>query len=278
MMVGTLYLVGTPIGNLEDISLRAQRVLGEVEVIAAEDTRETRKLLAHYQIRTRLLSYHAHSRAQRREEILALLRAGKSVAVVSDAGMPGISDPGAELVRDCRAAGLPVVAIPGPTAVTTALALSGFLAEEYLFLGFLPSRANLRRQVLPRALTHPGTIVCYEVPHRLIESLADMREVLGDRTALCARELTKKFEEVVPGRLSELIAHFTAHAPRGEMTVVVEGAPVDKQAGDLAAGVAEVGELVAAGTTPSRAVAHVAKWRGLPRRALYQAVLEATHE
>ncbi len=277
-MAGTLYLVGTPIGNLEDITLRAVRVLGEVDVIAAEDTRETQKLLARYEIHTPLMSYHEHSGPRRREEIIALLRGGKDVAVVSDAGMPGISDPGAELVRDCVAAGVPVTAIPGPTAVATALALSGFFAQEYLFFGFLPARPGPRRAALQSATNRPGSIVCFEAPHRLIESLSDLREVLGDRNAVCARELTKKFEEVARGTLSELIAHFTEHAPRGEMTVVVEGASVEKKAGDLAAGVAEAKELIAAGMAASRAVAHVAKWRDLPRRALYQAVLEGANE
>lgn len=275
---GTLYLVGTSIGNLEDVTLRAVRLLGEVEVIAAEDTRVAQTLLARYQIRTPLISYHEHSAPKRRGEIIARLREGKNVAVVSDAGMPGISDPGAELVRECVAANLPVVAVPGPTAVATALALSGFFAQEYLFLGFLPSRRGPRREALQGAVTLPHALVCFEAPHRLVESLEDMREVLGDRNAVCARELTKKFEEVVRGRLSELIARFTARAPRGEMTVVVQGERADKQQRDLAAGAAEAGELIAAGMAASRAVAHVAKWRGLSRRALYGVVIEATHE
>ena len=277
-MVGTLYLVGTPIGNLEDITLRAVRVLGEVDVIAAEDTRETQKLLARYEVHTPLMSYHEHSGPRRREEIIALLCAGKDVALVSDAGMPGISDPGAELVRDCVAAGVPVTAIPGPTAVATALALSGFFAQEYLFLGFLPARQGPRRAALQSATTRSGSIVCFEAPHRLLESLTDMHEVLGDRPAVCARELTKKFEEVARGTLSELIAHFTEHAPRGEMTVVVRGAAVEKQPGDLTVGVEEAKALIAAGLATSRAVAHVAKWRDLPRRALYQAILEGGNE
>jgi 16S rRNA (cytidine1402-2'-O)-methyltransferase len=272
-MPGTLYLVGTPIGNLEDLSLRARRVLGEVEVIAAEDTRVTQKLLARYELHTPLLSYHEHSGPRRREEILALLRAGKDVALVSDAGMPGISDPGAELVCECVAAGLPVTVIPGPTAVTTALAVSGFLAQEYTFLGFLPARSGPRRAALRSVAGRPGSLACFEAPHRLVESLTDLREVLGDRKALCARELTKKFEEIVRGPLSELVAHFTEHAPRGEMTVVVEGGAAEEKGGDLAAGVEEAKELIAGGLSASRAAAHVAKWRGLSRRALYQAVI-----
>jgi 16S rRNA (cytidine1402-2'-O)-methyltransferase len=271
---GTLHLVGMPIGNLEDITLRALRVLREVDIIAAEDTRVTKVLLSRHEIRTPTLSYHGYSGPKRLTAILDLLREGKQVALVTDAGMPAISDPGSEIVRACAEAGLTVVTVPGPTAVATALALSGFLAQEYLFLGFLPNRAGPRREALRTTTNRAGAIVCYEAPHRLLETLEDMRTVLGDRQAACGRELTKLFEEVVRGTFSELIAHFSEHAPRGEMTVVVEGAPVEAEAPDLPAGVAEAKELIAAGMAPSRAVAHVAKWRHLPRRALYQAVLE----
>lgn len=278
---GTLYLVGTPLGNLEDISPRAVRVLQEVDYIAAEDTRVTRALLAHYGIHTPLLSHHEHSPQRRRAELVKLIREGKTVALVTDAGMPAVSDPGAELVRDCAAAGLAVTAVPGPTAVETALALSGIPAQQFHFLGFLPSKAGPRREALTRAAGLAGALVCYEAPHRLVESLADMQAVLGDRQAACARELTKKFEEVVRGTLSEVRAHFAAQPPRGELTLVVEGAADREEKGDLTGGVAEARELIAAGVSPSRAVAHVAKWHGLPRRALYQAVLEeheAGHE
>lgn len=269
---GTLYLVGTPIGNLEDITLRAVRVLREVDLIAAEDTRVTRTLLDRYEIGTPLTSFHEHSRPQKIEEILAALRAGKSVAVVSDAGMPAISDPGADLVAACVQAGLPLVVVPGPTSVATALAASGFLVQEYLFLGFLPNRTGPRREVLHRAAQQPGALVCFEGPHRLVESLIDMQEVLADREAICARELTKKFEEIVRGRLSELIAHFAAQPPRGEMTIVVKGEPIGEKRGDLAEGAAEARELMALGLPASRAAAHVAKWRHLPRRDIYQSI------
>jgi 16S rRNA (cytidine1402-2'-O)-methyltransferase len=269
---GTLYLVGTPIGNLEDITLRARRVLGEVDLIAAEDTRVTRTLLDRYEIGTPLTSFHEHSRPQKIAEIIAALQQGKSVAVVSDAGMPAISDPGADLVAACVQAGLPLMVVPGPTAVATALAASGFLAQEYLFLGFLPNRTGPRREVLRRAAQQPGALVCFEGPHRLVESLIDMQEVLGDREAICARELTKKFEEIVRGRLSELIAHLAAQPPRGEVTIVVKGEPVGEKQGDLAQGAAEARELMDLGLPASRAAAHVAKWRHLPRRDIYQAV------
>lgn len=270
---GTLYLVGTPIGNLEDITLRALRVLREVDVIAAEDTRVTRLLLQHHGISTPLLSHHEHSGPGRLRQLLGLLREGKRVALVSDAGMPGISDPGAALVRACAEAGLPIAVVPGPTAISAALALSGIPAQHFLFLGFLPSRANARRQALGRVASQPTAIVCFEAPHRLRESLADLREAFGDREAACARELTKRFEEVVRGRLSDLIAHFADHEPRGEMTIVVAGAEPAEAKPDLAGALVEAEDLISAGLSPSRAAAHVAKHRGLPRNALYRTLL-----
>jgi 16S rRNA (cytidine1402-2'-O)-methyltransferase len=272
---GVLYLVGTPIGNLEDITLRALRVLSEVDVVAAEDTRVTRGLLARHGLRARLISYHEHSGPRRAAQIVEMLRAGRRVALVSDAGMPGISDPGARLVRACVEAGVAVTVVPGPTAVSAALALSGLPTREFLFLGFLPERAVARQETLRRAAGQPGAIVFFEAPHRLRESLRDVRAVLGDREAACARELTKQFEEVVRGRVSDLVAHFAVREPRGEMTVVLAGAQVEKKAADLSEAVAEVRDLVAAGLSRSRAVAHVARHRGLQRRALYRAALDA---
>lgn len=275
---GTLYIVGTPIGNLEDISLRALRLLGEVDAIAAEDTRVTRKLLQRHGLSTSLMSYHRHSGKGRRAEILDMLRDGKSVALVSDAGMPAISDPGAHLVDACAEAGIPVSVVPGPTAVSAALALSGLLAKEYQFLGFLPARSGPRREVLRRATRQPGAIVCYEAPHRLAEALDDMCRVLGDRRAVCAREITKRFEEVGRGRLSELAERFAARPARGEMTIVVEGAAPAQQEADLKEAVIEVEELIAAGLPRSRAAAHVARRTGLPRSALYRAAHRTNEE
>jgi 16S rRNA (cytidine1402-2'-O)-methyltransferase len=271
---GILYLVGTPIGNLEDITLRALRVLGVVHAIAAEDTRVTRKLLRRHGIETALLSYHRHSGEKRRAKILEMLRQGETIALVSDAGMPAISDPGAHLVADCAAAGIPVVVIPGPTALSAALAASGLLAKEFLFLGFLPARAGPRRKALQRAARQPGAIVCYEAPHRLLESLGEMRAVLGDRPAVCARELTKRFEEVVRGSLAELVARFSGGPPKGEMTVIVEGAAPAEPEADISQAVDEVRALVTAGLPTSRAVAHVAKRSGLRRSDLYRAAVE----
>ncbi len=271
---GTLYLVGTPIGNLEDVTLRALRVLSEVDLVAAEDTRVTRRLLERHEIRARLVSYHAHSARARREEIVAALKSGRSAALVSDAGMPGISDPGADLVREARSAGARVVVVPGPTAVSAALALSGIPAQQYLFLGFPPARAAARRRALEEVKFWQGPLVCFEAPHRLLRTLEDMRESWGDRQAAAARELTKRFEEVQRGPLSTLIAHFTEHEPRGEFTLVVAGAERPK-ASLLPSPEAleEVRALVSAGLSPSRAAAHVAKHRNVSRRSLYEAYL-----
>jgi 16S rRNA (cytidine1402-2'-O)-methyltransferase len=269
---GTLYITGTPIGNLEDMTYRAVRTLKEVDLIAAEDTRVTQILLQRYEIPTPLVSYHAHSSGQRQAELVVLLQQGKSIALVCDAGMPGFSDPGVLLIAACHEAGLPVTIVPGPTASSAALAASGFSAKEFTFLGFLPAKAGPRKAVLTRVSTYPGVLMCYEAPHRIMELLTDAREVLGDRFCVCARELTKKFEELARGMLSELIAHFTAQPPRGEFTILFEGA-LGKPTGDLDAAVKEVQVLVEAGLSRRRAVDHVAAHRGVSRNALYRAAV-----
>ena len=268
---GTLYVVGTPIGNLEDVTLRALRVLAEVDLIAAEDTRVTRRLTRRHNIDTPLMSCHQHTGERRLAGLVRMLQDGKSIALVSDAGMPGFSDPGVKLVAACAESGIPVVVVPGPTASSAALAASGLSGREHVFVGFLPARGGERRGALERAADQGGALVFYEAPHRLLESLEDMRVVLGDRKAVCARELTKRFEEVVRGRLSELIDHFSEAGPRGEFTVVVEGAPPAVES-DFDDAVKEVDELVDAGLSQSRAIAHVARRRGLPRNALYGVV------
>jgi 16S rRNA (cytidine1402-2'-O)-methyltransferase len=251
-------------------------VLREVAVIGAEDTRVTQTLLRRHDLQTRLVSYHQHSGERRTAELVTMLKQGKSVALVSDAGMPGFSDPGARLVAACASEGIPVVVIPGPTASSAALAISGFSGREHLFLGFLPAKAGERRKALQAAAGFRGALVLYEAPHRVLDTLKDMLDVLGDRPAVAARELTKKFEETVRGSLSELVAHLTAHAPRGEFTIVVAGAPVAADRcppNDIAAAVAEVRDLVAAGLSRSRAVQHVAKHRGIARNTLYRAIV-----
>ena len=221
---GALYLVSTPIGNLEDVTLRALRVLREVDRVAAEDTRHVRKLLQHYGIRQRVVSCHEHNERARTTQLLELLRSGRSVALVSDAGTPVLSDPGGHLVRACVESGIPVVAVPGPSAVTTALVVSGLPAQQFLFLGFLPRRRPARRRFLEGVRDQPATLVLFESPHRLVECLEDLREVLGDRRAAVCRELTKLHEEVRRGTLSELVASFRDVPVRGEVTVVVGGA------------------------------------------------------
>jgi 16S rRNA (cytidine1402-2'-O)-methyltransferase len=222
--VGTLYLVATPIGNLEDITLRALRILKQVALIAAEDTRRTRHLCAHYGIATPLESYHAHSGPGKVEALLRRLLQGQDVAVVSDAGTPGISDPGEELVRLAVAAGVPVVPIPGPNAALAALTASGLPAAAFRFLGFLLARPGPRAAALQRLAEAQETLVLYEAPHRLRKTLAAMIAAWGpDRPLVVGRELTKKFEEFVRGTLAEVAAHFETHEPRGEFCLVEIG-------------------------------------------------------
>jgi 16S rRNA (cytidine1402-2'-O)-methyltransferase len=221
--MGTLYVVATPIGNLEDITLRALRVLREVRLIAAEDTRTAHKLLARYDIATRTTSYFEHNEALKTPLILRELAEG-DVALISEAGMPGISDPGHELIRGAIEAGYPVVPVPGASAVPAALAVSGLLADRYVFLGFLPRRSKERRELLQSAAGLPWTLVFFEAPHRVLASLADVEEVLGDRPAAAARELTKLHEEVQRGTVSEIRAQLAAGDRRGEFTFVVAGA------------------------------------------------------
>ena len=221
---GTLYLVATPIGNLEDISLRALRILREAAVIAAEDTRHTRKLLTRHHIGGRLVSLHEHNERARTPALLRRLLSGDSVALVSDAGTPGISDPGTALVEAAADAGVPVVPIPGPSAVLAALAASGLPAEAVTFLGFLPERGAERRRALASIRGVPHTLVLFEAPHRLRETLEELLAALGERRIAVARELTKVHEEVYRATLSETVRRFSAEAPRGEFTLVIEGA------------------------------------------------------
>jgi len=265
--VGTLYIVGTPIGNLEDISLRALRTLREVDLIAAEDTRRTRKLLARYGIGTPLTSYHEHNKLVKLGFLLETLRE-KDVALVSEAGMPGLSDPGYELVRAAIEAHIPVVPIPGPSALVTALVVSGLPTDSFLYLGFLPRRKAERRCLLTSVAEERRTIVAFEAPHRLLASLNDIREVLGNRRIAVARELTKAFEEVIRGNIDDAIQRFSEARPRGEFTLVIEGAK------DIVWEEAQVKEelekLLAAGVEDREAVKQVAKSAGWPRREVYK--------
>src|ERR1700686_2207626 len=217
---GCLYLVATPIGNLEDITLRALRVLKEADLIACEDTRQTQKLLQHYVIHKEMVSYHAHNELTRAPELVIQLEEGAQVALVSDAGTPVVSDPGHRLVVLCLRHHIPVVPIPGPSAFVAALAASGLPVEEFLFVGFLPSRAGARRKALDGLKAEPRTLVLYEAPHRLVDTLADAAEILGPRPAVVAREVTKIHEEFLRGNLNELSDAARQRAPRGEITLL----------------------------------------------------------
>jgi len=222
-MPGTLYVVSTPIGNLEDITQRAIRILGEVDLIACEDTRHTRKLLQRYGITTKTISYHEHNEQDRSEELVQQLIDGTNLAVVSDAGTPGISDPGFRLVRLAIAKGLSIVSVPGPSALVTALVASGLATDEFFFGGFLPARSGARQTRLNSLRSVPGTLIFYEAPHRLAATLKDAYEILGEREAVVARELTKLHEEIQRGRLSELASRFPSpESARGEIVLIID--------------------------------------------------------
>ncbi|HBT97502.1 MAG TPA: 16S rRNA (cytidine(1402)-2'-O)-methyltransferase [Desulfobulbaceae bacterium] len=220
-MTGTLYIVATPIGNLEDLTFRAARILAEVNVIAAEDTRHSRNLLRHYGISTPLISYYRERENSRAKELVARLLAGESIAIVSDAGTPGIADPGAALVRKARAAGIAVVPIPGASALTAAVSVAGFTSSEFLFLGFPPAKSGSRRKWLETLTIYPWPLVMYESPRRVADLLTDMLKLWGDRPAMLARELTKTFEETAQSTLSSLLGHDITLAQRGEYVVIV---------------------------------------------------------
>lgn len=217
---GTLYLVSTPIGNLGDIALRAIDILKKVDLIAAEDTRHTGKLTHHYNIKTPLTSYFEHNKLVKGPYLIKLLKEGKSVALVSDSGTPGVQDPGYRVIRLAIENSIPITVIPGPTALISALVLSGKPTDKFIFEGFLPSKSVARKRRLGELSSERRTIIFYESPHRLVRTLQDMLEVLGDREIVCARELTKKFEEIRRSRVSELIDHFSRIKPKGEFVVV----------------------------------------------------------
>jgi len=218
---GTLYVVATPIGNLEDVTLRALRILREVDLVACEDTRRTRGLLSHFDVHVPVTSYFEHNKLRKGEVVLRMLAEGRSVALVSDAGTPAISDPGVLLVRQARAAGIPVVPVPGASAVTTALSAAGLPADRFVFDGFLPVKPGRRRHRLEALRELETTVVCYESPHRLLASLEAIAEVFGDRPMAVARELTKQFEEIVHGTARELHERFAAGPVRGEITLLI---------------------------------------------------------
>ena len=273
--MGTLYIVGTPIGNLEDLTLRAIRVLGQVDLVAAEDTRVTRRLLTHLGIRARLASYHQHNWERQIPELLKALASG-DVALVTDAGMPMVSDPGSELVSQATAHGYPVDVAPGPSAVTTAVALSGMAQSktdsgEFYFMGFLPRRSKDRRAQLERAKSIDARLIIFEAPHRIKATLKDIGAILGDRDIAVCREMTKLHQEVFRGTVSGALDHFAE--PLGEIVLVVAGAKpafADSMDHRLEEAEQKMIELRASGTNSRDAIAQVSGETGLPRNLLYR--------
>ena len=271
---GRLIVVATPIGNLGDFPPRAVKALADADLVAAEDTRRTRVLLDHFGVSRPMTSYHEHNERTRGSGLLDRVAAGEAVALVSDAGTPGVADPGFRLVREAVERGLTVEAVPGPSAVIHALLLSGLPMDRFAFEGFLPRKAGARARRLAELSADPRTLVFYVAPHRADEDLAAMAEALGDRPAAVARELTKLHEEVVRAPLSRLAQLAAAQRPRGEVTVVVGGAPPDAAVPEAAELADRVREMVATGVTRKEAIAAVAAAAGLPKRDVYQAVLD----
>jgi 16S rRNA (cytidine1402-2'-O)-methyltransferase len=267
--MSTLYIVATPIGNLEDISFRALRILSEVALIAAEDTRKTRRLLSAYSIKTPLTSYHEHSKEAKLTPVLSCLEWGE-VALVSEAGMPGISDPGYELVLAAIERGISIVPIPGPSALVTALAVSGLSTSEFIYLGFLPRKKGQRRRLLGQIACEARTIIAFEAPHRIVATLEDILSVLGDRRIAVCRELTKVHEEVFRGSVSAALSRFGE--PLGEFTLVIEGKPKGEGViTDYSEG--ELRRLYQEGLPAKEAISRVAQVTGVPKKELYKAWL-----
>ncbi|GEN34585.1 MULTISPECIES: 16S rRNA (cytidine(1402)-2'-O)-methyltransferase [Aneurinibacillus] len=272
---GKLYLVATPIGNLDDMTVRAIRTLQEVDIIAAEDTRQTRKLLTHFQIETRLISYHEHNKTASGPEIIRLLKEGKSVALVSDAGLPAISDPGQELVRDAAEESIPIIPIPGANAGLSALIVSGLPTDRFVFRGFLPRDKKERREELDRLRPYPETLIFYESPHRIARTLQEIQEVLGDRKVALGRELTKRYEEFIRGNISDVRDFLEGQAEiRGEFTLIVEGntGEGETEAESWWQGLditAHVNVHIEKGLNKKEALKQTAEERGLPKREVY---------
>ncbi len=279
MEQGKLYLCATPIGNLEDITLRVIRTLKEVDLIAAEDTRNSLRLLNHFDIHTPMTSYHEYNKIEKAHTLIAKMREGKNVALITDAGMPGISDPGEELVRLCREAGVEVTVLPGACACVTALTLSGLPTRRFCFEAFLPSDKKERRQTLEELRAETRTIVLYEAPHRLLRTLGELLETLGDRRAAVCRELTKKHETVFDTTLSQALSYYEANEPRGECVIVLAGrsrAELEREAQANWSGVelsAHVRMYEEQGLDRKEAMKRAAKDRGMSRREVYAALL-----
>ncbi|NEO58419.1 MAG: 16S rRNA (cytidine(1402)-2'-O)-methyltransferase [Okeania sp. SIO3B5] len=272
---GTLYIVGTPIGNLEDITFRAIKTLQTVDLIAAEDTRHTSKLLQHFDIQTPQLSYHQHNQQSRIPELIEKLHQGKTIALVTDAGMPGISDPGYEIVKACVAANISVVPIPGVSASITALSASGLPTNKFIFIGFLPSKSKQRQQDLEILPNLQETIILYESPHKLKHTLEDLAKVLGkQRKIVLARELTKLYEEFWRGTVGQAIIHYQTNQPRGEFTLIIAGAEPDTPVISEDTIKVELQKLLEQGISRSQASRQLAHQTNLSRRQIYQIALK----
>ena len=277
-MAGTLFIVATPIGNLEDITQRALKVLREVDLIACEDTRHTQKLLNHFGINTRTVSYHEHNERDRAQQLCEMLAQGKQVALVSDAGTPLISDPGFRIVTTAIERDIRVVPIPGAVAFVTALAASGLPTDQFFFAGFLPPRSTARVAKLEELRTISATLVFYEAPHRIAATLKDAAQVLGNRQAVVARELTKLHEEIIRGRLPELAAQFAQRKTKGEIVLVVDGAnetssPREDAGASPETLLARVNELERQGTNSKEALKLAARELGMKRAEAYRLIV-----
>ena len=280
-MAGTLYLCATPIGNLEDMTYRAVRVLQEVDLIAAEDTRNSIKLLNHFEIKTPMTSYHEYNKIEKGHKLVEKLLDGTDIALITDAGTPGISDPGEELVKMCHEAGVTVTAVPGAAACITALTISGQGTRRFAFEAFLPTDKKERQAVLKELENETRTIVMYEAPHRLVRTLELLLSTLGDRSVSICRELTKRHETVYNTTLSEALAHYEEEAPRGECVIVIEGKSRKELEEEAQAqwenlSIEEHMEhYLSQGMDKKSAMKQVAKDRGISKRDVYQALLEA---
>lgn len=274
MSSGILYIVATPIGNLEDMTLRAIRVLKETDLIAAEDTRHTRHLLDRYQIDTQLTSYHDHNKEGKAPVLVARMLEGKSVALVSDAGTPGISDPGYFLINLAIDQKIPVVPIPGATAAIAALSVSGLPTDRFIFEGFLPAKHLARLKRLQALATEERTMIFYEAPHKIIKAVEDMLEVLGDRHAVITRELTKIHEEAIRGTLSEILKRLNEGSIKGEFTVIVHGASAEPLKQDIDPGEYLKNLMLHRGLSKKEAIAATAEELGLPKKEVYKESLK----
>jgi 16S rRNA (cytidine1402-2'-O)-methyltransferase len=270
MTQGILYICPTPIGNLEDITLRTIKVLNEVDLIAAEDTRHTLKLLNHYNIKKPLISYHEHNKITAGEKILEEIKKGKNIALVTDAGMPGISDPGEDIIKRCIEENIELVALPGPTAFVLALVLSGLSTESFVFEGFLPSKGKERKDRLNKLKNETRTIILYEAPHRIISLLKDLLEALGNRKIAISRELTKIHEETFRGTIQEAIEKFESQNPKGEFVLVVEGTDVEEQSFDHISIKEHIKMYMDEGLSKKESIKKVAKERNIPKSQVYR--------